>query len=281
MHSIPVKSIRIAQQRLKSAGLQPGPVDGALGPKTEDALNRALESRRNELDTGHDDRILNGSRRRKVTAFIQLLARDANIEVGPVDGLWGPQTDHAFEELEYHEEQGRRPHAWRDYDGPDANPNNWPDERPEALRAFYGEPGNVPLTRVDAPYPLRLSWDLNTKVTRIACHEKVAASLERVLQGVLDHYGPERIRELRLDRFGGSYNPRKKRGGTTWSTHAWGIALDFDPERNKLQWGRDRAAFARAEYDRWWALWEDEGWISLGRVENFDWMHVQATRVAR
>jgi hypothetical protein len=280
MHSIPVKAIRIAQQRLKSAGLRPGPVDGALGPKTEDALDRALESRRNELDTGQEDRILNGSRRRKVTAYIQLLARDANIEVGSVDGLWGPQTDHAFEELAHYEEHDRRAHPWRDYDGPDANPNNWPDEKPEALRAFYGEPGNVPLVRVDAPYPLRLSWDLNTKATRIACHEKVAASLERVLQGVLDHYGEERIRQLRLDRFGGCYNSRKKRGGTTWSTHAWGIALDFDPERNKLQWGRDRAAFARAEYDRWWTLWEDEGWISLGRVKNFDWMHVQATRFA-
>jgi hypothetical protein len=92
---------------------------------------------------------------------------------------------------------------------------------------------------------------LNTKVTRIACHEKVAVSLERVLQRVLDHYGAEQIRQLRLERFGGCYNPRKKRGGTAWSTHAWGIALDFDPERNKLQWGRDRAAFARAEYDRW------------------------------
>jgi lysozyme family protein len=70
MHSIPVKAIRIAQQRLKSAGLQTGPADGALGRKTEDALNRALESLRNELDTGQEDRILNGSRRRKVTVYI-------------------------------------------------------------------------------------------------------------------------------------------------------------------------------------------------------------------
>jgi hypothetical protein len=132
--------------------------------------------------------------------------------------------------------------------------------------------------RVDGPYPLRLSWDLNTTVSRIACHEKVAPSLGRVLAGVLDHYGPDAVRELRLDRFGGCYNPRKKRGGTSWSTHAWGIALDFDPERNRLQWGRDRAVFARPVYDRWWELWEAEGWISLGRVANFDWMHVQAAR---
>jgi hypothetical protein len=48
---------------------------------------------------------------------------------------------------------------------------------------------------------------------------------------------------------------------------------------NKLQWGRDRAAFASAEYDAWWRTWEAEGWVSLGRTRNYDWMHVQAARV--
>ena len=100
----------------------------------------------------------------------------------------------------------------------------------------------------------------------------------QVLTRVLQHYGYERIKELRLDRWGGCYNERKKRGGTEWSTHAWGIAMDYDPERNRLTWGRDRAAFARPEYDRWWGFWEEEGWVSLGRVANFDWMHVQAAR---
>ena len=104
--------------------------------------------------------------------------------------------------------------------------------------------------------------------------------LQRMRLIVLAHYGPDGVRELRLDRYGGCFNPRKKRGGTSWSTHAWAIALDFDPERNRLQWGRERAAFARPEYHRWWELWEEEGWVSLGRVANFDWMHVQAARRA-
>jgi len=59
-----------------------------------------------------------------------------------------------------------------------------------------------------------------------------------------------------------------------------GGSADFDPERNRLQWGRDRAAFARPEYDAWWRQWEEEGWVSLGRTANFDWMHVQAARRA-
>lgn len=277
MH-IPVNAVRIAQRHLRDGGFDPGPIDGQLGPGTEAALDRALAARRDDLPPQHADGILGRSRRRKVTAYIQLLAGDAGIEAGTIDGFWGPQTDFAFGELEHFEEHGELPHPWRDFTGPEANPNDWPLETEAELRAFYGEPGDGRLVRIEPPYPLRLSWDLTKTVSRIACHEKVAPSLERVLAGVLGHYGPDGIRELRLDHYGGCYNKRKKRGGTTWSTHAWGIALDFDPERNRLQWGRDRAAFARPDYDRWWELWEAEGWVGLGRVANFDWMHVQAAR---
>ena len=100
-----------------------------------------------------------------------------------------------------------------------------------------------------------------------------------MLVRVLDHYGPERIRELGLDLFGGCLNVRRMRGGSAWSVHAWGAALDFDPERNQLRWGRARARFARPEYEKWWALWEAEGFLSLGRARDFDWMHVQAARL--
>lgn len=275
---IPVSAIRVAQRHLQEEGFDPGPVDGRLGLRTEAALDRALEARRSGLDPDHAEAILGRSRRRKVTAWIQLLARDAGVDAGPVDGFWGPQTDFAFSALEHLEEHGQLPHPWRDFEGPEADPNGWPPESEAELTAFYGEPGRPPLEQIDAPYPLRLSWDLNTTVSRIACHRKVAGSVQRVLNGVLDCYGLDGVRELRLDRYGGCFAARRKRGGTSWSTHAWGIAFDFDPERNRLSWGLDRAAFARPEYDRWWRLWEEEGWISLGRVANFDWMHVQAAR---
>jgi hypothetical protein len=276
--NVPVNAIRIAQRHLEDGGFDPGPVDGQLGPGTEAALDRALRARRGELAPEQAEAILGQSRRRKVTAYLQLLARDAGVESGAIDGFWGPQTDFAFGALEHVEEHGEPPRPWRDFHGPVDNPNGWPLETDAELGAFYGQPGQPPLVRVEAPYPLRLSWDLNTAVSRISCHEKVAPSLERVLKRVLAHYAAAGVRELRLDRFGGCFNARKKRGGTSWSTHAWGIALDFDPERNRLQWGRDRAAFARPEYNRWWELWEEEGWVSLGRVANFDWMHVQAAR---
>jgi hypothetical protein len=79
--------------------------------------------------------------------------------------------------------------------------------------------------------------------------------------------------------FGGCLNVRRMRGGSAWSMHSWGIAFDFDPDRNQLRWGRDRAAFAKPEYNKWFELWEEEGAVSLGRVRNFDWMHVQFARL--
>ena len=96
---------------------------------------------------------------------------------------------------------------------------------------------------------------------------------------VHEHYGEHEIEELRLDLFGGDYHPRRKRGGAAWSTHSWGIAIDWDPSHNRLKWGRGHARLAEPDYEDWWRIWEEQGWTSLGRVRNFDWMHVQATRL--
>jgi len=283
MHHIPAAAIRLAQRRLQEEGYEPGPIDGILGPQVEAGLDRMLDDRASELRAKDRDDILSGSRKRKLTAYIQLLARDADVEVGPVDGLWGPQTSYAYETLQHIADYGEPPEQWRD-SRTVPNPHGWPTETESTLTDFYGPPGGSfsnprpPLTTVDLPYRHRLSWDQRKIKTTIRCHERVAESLHRVLANVKDHYGEEQIKELNLHLFGGCFNPRKKRGGSEWSTHAWGIALDYDPEHNQLRWGRDRAAFAKPEYDAWWSFWEEEGWISLGRAENYDWMHVQAAR---
>jgi len=279
MH-IPVNAVRIVQRTLADLELYTGAIDGQAGPATEAALGRALAGRADGLAAEHRHDILNGSRRRKLVAWLQLLISDQAIEVGRIDGYWGPQTDTAFEQLDYLETFGELPHAWRDFKPPAVNPNGWPVENESELSRIYGPPGQPPLHTLTLPYPLKLSWSPGDLVTRLSCHEKVADSLERVLGRTLAHYGRDGINELQLDHYGGCFNARRKRGGTSWSTHAWGIALDFDPDRNRLHWGRDRAWFARPEYAPWWDFWEHEGWTSLGRTKNFDWMHVQATRPA-
>jgi hypothetical protein len=126
---------------------------------------------------------------------------------------------------------------------------------------------------------MKLAWNKSEIIHSFYCHAKIHDSLLRVLNKVLNYYGEEEIRRLRLDLWGGCYNERPIRGGTKWSMHSWAIAVDFDPLRNKLDWGRDKASFAAPVYNKWWDCWEEEGWVSLGRQRNFDWMHVQAAKL--
>jgi hypothetical protein len=267
-------AVRLIQNRLIAEGFKPGSIDGRLGPNTYAALEKALSTRKEKLPQGWED----WSNLRKSVAYLQLLCNERQIEVGPIDGYWGQQTDNGYESLSYLLEHGEMPPPWRDDSPPVGNPNNWPEQNESLLVDFYGAPGTNQV-KLSLPYPHRLAWDLRKSVHSFSCHAKVHDSALRVLTRVFDHYGLERIKELHLDRWGGCLNVRKMRGGTKWSMHSWGIAIDYDPDRNKLKWGRDRAVFARPEYDAWWRFWEEEGWLSLGRSKNYDWMHVQAARL--
>ena len=152
----------------------------------------------------------------------------------------------------------------------------WP--RQAECARFYGKPGTGH-TMLTLPYPMRIAWDKRQTVKRITIHSKCAESAGKVLQQALDHYGMEKIRDLGLDLFGGCFNNRPMRGGSTLSMHAYACAIDFDPERNQLKWDKRTARLAKADCVKWWELWEAEGWVSLGRSRNFDWMHVQAARL--
>lgn len=156
----------------------------------------------------------------------------------------------------------------------------WPTER-EVLsgHSIFGQPGDPDsLVTIPLPYPLRPSWDMDTELTSITCHRFIAAPLIRIFQRTLEHYGMERIRELRLDVYGGCFNNRPIRGGSRPSLHAWGIAVDLDPERNTLYMSAPEAAFSGPEYDAFWSIVEREGAFSLGRGRNYDWMHFQFAR---
>ncbi len=261
------KAIKLIQNQLNAMGFDAGPEDGIMGLKTYHALNKVdwLEQ--------------SWSKKRKAIAFIQHLAEKKGIEAGTIDGYWGPQTDYAFECLEKKIRENREPDIWRPEEREDRNPNNWPSQSPESeLIKHFGNVGENQ-TRITLPYPHKLAWKTSTAINSFYCHEKVHDSLKRVLNRVIDSYGPDELKRLRLDLWGGCLNVRKMRGGSRYSMHSWGIAIDYDPARNKLAWGRDRAGFAAAEYDVWWKLWEEEGWVSLGRTRNFDWMHVQAAKL--
>jgi hypothetical protein len=158
---------------------------------------------------------------------------------------------------------------------------DWPNQA--GVPTFFGARG-AHQAMLALPYPMRLAWDTDHIVRKISIHEKCHDSALRVLTRVADHYG-DRVADLGLDLFGGSLNVRRMRGGTAWSMHSWGIAIDFDPARNQLKWGRapsehgPGARLAQPDCEMFWRLWEAEGWVSLGRAKNYDWMHVQAARV--
>lgn len=249
--------------------------DGILGSKTETAMRNYLKANKSKLDPAHADDILNGGRKRLAVAFGQLKAVENNIDTGKIDGLRGPQTDVALDSLVFLVKNDRPPHLFRDHEVPKAS--RWPVQGSAEFKQRFGNPGvESNLVKIQPAYPHLYN---GRPVSGIRIHKEVASSLEKVLQTVLQEYGQQRISELGLNKFAGSYNNRVMRGGSKKSMHAWGIALDYYPSRNPLKWGQDRALFAKPEYDKWWEIWEAEGWVSLGRVRDFDWMHVQAARL--
>lgn len=262
------KHIRFIQSQLARDGFQPGPVDGIYGTKTEAAL----------IQAGVEPDF---PKKRKLARYIQGLGELHGIESGKPDGYWGPQTEFAFDQLYEKLELDREPRTWRpeDIEANAVNPNHWPSQTPEAsIRALYGDV-NSHQARLELPYPHKLAWNTRQIINSYYCHEKVHDSLQRVLVKVFEAYGPDAIKTLNLDLWGGCLNVRKMRGGARYSMHSWGIAVDYDPDHNRYRWGADRAAFSRPEYDEWWRCWESEGWVSLGRLRNFDWMHIQAAKL--
>ena len=262
--------LRFLQTRLAALGLYAGAIDGRPGPLTHAATRRALHQMGQRLPPGwglwHDARL--------ATAALQAMARMAGFDPGPIDGHWGLRTLQAVQALM---DQGNQ-------DRPEtpAAPPVWPTE--SGVPAFYGPHGTPqgrrpPLVKVPSPWTFRIAWNLAQTRSFLWAHEKTAASLTRILHRIHHHYGEGRLRDLRLDIFSGDYDPRLMRGSQTrWSMHAWGIAYDFDDTENRLNWGADRARLARPEYHPFWEIWEAEGWVSLGRTRNYDWMHVQAAR---
>ena len=141
----------------------------------------------------------------------------------------------------------------------------------------YGTPNEAGtyLVTINLPYPMRIAWDTKTTVIKMRCHKDVADNFTAVFNDLLAHYGLEKIQELGIDLFGGCFNFRKMRGGTSWSKHSWGIAIDLDPARNKLKETSRTARFARPEYKPMIDIFYKHGFISLGREKNYDWMHFE------
>ena len=152
-------------------------------------------------------------------------------------------------------------------------PHPWPLADQKSLRAFYGEPGDES-NLVTIEFPYRMIYD-GKVVARTRCHRKVAASLLRVLKAIQWRFAdaPDIVDEA--SDYSGCFNFRTKRGGTSWSLHSFGAAIDLDADdntfRNSWPMKADMPLEIMEEFAR-------EGWKSGGAFWGYDAMHFEATR---
>lgn len=145
----------------------------------------------------------------------------------------------------------------------------------DQLIAKYGTPnkeGKGYIVQITLPYPM---YYIGKKVTKISCHKLVADQLLAIFNDILEFYGQNAIRDLKIDDYGGCFNYRLMRGGTKLSVHSWGCAIDLNPSRNLLIETSKTARFARMEYKPMIDIFYKHGFVSLGREKNYDWMHFE------
>lgn len=277
--------VRAIQAALNARGHTPALApDGIPGRKTMAAVTAAMRSAPN-VRSGW----LNWSDARLLIAAEQIIYASLDIPVGPIDGLVGEQTRYARSVYAARQRGDAAAETWRDTDAGSAetarlkaapaagNPAlAWPTQR--EVPRFFGDVGKHQVT-LEFPYPMRIAWEPSTTVVRTSCHAKVAPAMRRIFDNALRHYGHEQIMRLRLDMFGGCLNVRKMRGGSSWSMHSWGIAMDIDPDRNQLKFTRAQAQLDEPVYQPFWDFVYAEGAISLGIERNYDWMHFQFARL--
>lgn len=234
------------QSRLTAHGFACGVIDGIIGPITTAAIKAFEEAHGFNPDGMADERV------------VKTLRAPA-----------GVATPRDMAEIPDRDEELPKP-------TPVPQNNVWPRQRD--VPSFYGKVGTSQ-TSVEIPWTMYLAWDKSTRIKRMTLHKKVAESAERVLNHVASVYSTKEIVDLGLDQFGGSLNVRRMRGGRSYSMHSWGIAIDFDPVRNALRTHAPKARLSQPDAQPFWHSWESEGWLSLGRARDFDWMHIQAARL--
>jgi hypothetical protein len=134
----------------------------------------------------------------------------------------------------------------------------------QEVRALYGPPcgKECEAGRVKLPEPLPTSWD-GTPVRVFACHRLAAGPMQEAFNEVY----AAGLWPLMKD-FGGCFNCRKVRGRTGFSTHAWGIAVDFNVAENPL--GKPPQMDPRIV-----SIFKKHGFIWGGDFKRQDGMHYQ------
>lgn len=100
----------------------------------------------------------------------------------------------------------------------------------QQLLAKFGDPSN---RRNESKY--MILWDVPAELEvgvipkRLYCHQLMIPILTQFFRNLIDR---GLVKELKT--FDGCFNVRKKRGLSSWSLHAWGLAIDVNASWNQL-----------------------------------------------
>jgi len=117
----------------------------------------------------------------------------------------------------------------------------WPHDDTQSLIAFYGDPRrpgwhSASLVPFAPPWLMKYKDDAGsvTPVSHFDVHRKIITAMTAVFADIWEHYGKSQaaIEAVHLHWYGGCYNYRPIAGSSRLSTHAFGAALDLDPEEN-------------------------------------------------
>lgn len=162
-------------------------------------------------------------------------------------------------------------------------PSPWPNQA--GRDSFYGNPrgrdGKVSPAWESANLvklipPFRMTF-IDRPISGIRIHRKCADSLGRVLDAIWLAGGQN---QAKMDAWGvsiyaGAFNYRLTRGGSSLSSHSWGCAIDFDPQRNGFGDATPNFANIPAVLNAFKA----ENWTWGGPWSTPDGMHWQAASV--
>lgn len=263
---------RTLQQLLAAAGHYSGGIDGDFGEKSMAAM-RAIEAKHKDAYT-FDPTSTTEARRR--TACAQACLTDLGHNPGKIDGWSGANTSEALNAFLFERVNGKAEVVERKPLPTAPTSSSIPRQRD--VGTVYGKPGaqiKSRLTMIRLPFKLRIDFNLRQSTNKITVHRDCAPQLEKALIEVHSHYGPARMTELGIDRYAGAYNHRTMRGGTKWSMHAYGCAIDFYAGPNGLRTKCPQALFCGAEYKDFLDIMEANEWLPAIRLWGKDAMHFQ------
>lgn len=225
------KLVRRLQERLNQLGYESGEVDGFFGPKTERAVLRFQQDKKIDADG------IVGNQTWQALFAEAIPETVTSLEAPPSEALClGIFGDFRLA-------------GWAEQNLVRCDLSEWKD----ALRQVYYETNTEKIKIFE-----HADW------FGFRTHRLVVPKLQLAFKNLA-----ERGLSKDLKTFDGCFNPRLKRGGSTWSVHSWAIAIDVNAVWN---------AFGQKDFEmpeEFAVCFEDVGFIWGGRWSKPDAMHFQ------